>query len=138
MTDIMNAIKELRNRTGLSAQKFGDKYSIPMRTIQNWESGTTTCPEYVLGLLTRAVNEDFPKEITKQYYLFEKNEDNSFKKYTFDELKSYFEPNPEIASDGEKAAYANATDLEGLKDFIENFVNNSDGVHYNDYYIEEC
>lgn len=54
-------IKELRTITGLSAQKFGDKYKIPLRTIQNWEGEVNKPPEYVLLLLERAVKEDFKK-----------------------------------------------------------------------------
>lgn len=54
-------IKELRKMTGLSAQKFGDKYGIPMRTIQNWEGGVNTPPAYVVSLLERVVKEDYKK-----------------------------------------------------------------------------
>lgn len=52
-------IKEIRALTGLSAQKFGDKYHIPLRTIQGWELGERKCPDYVIELLERAVKEDF-------------------------------------------------------------------------------
>ena len=52
-------IKELRNLTGLSQTAFGEKYDIPMRTIQNWEKGIRVPPTYVLKLLERAVKEDF-------------------------------------------------------------------------------
>lgn len=52
-------IKEIRSLTGLSQQKFGDKYKIPLRTIQNWEGGVNTPPDYVISLLERAVKEDF-------------------------------------------------------------------------------
>lgn len=55
-------IKDLRARTGLSAQKFGDKYKIPQRTIQSWEYGRRSAPEYLLFLLERAVLEDFPED----------------------------------------------------------------------------
>ena len=55
-------IKGIRQLTGLSAQKFGDKYKIPLRTIQNWEGGVNKPPEYVLILLERAVKEDFKQE----------------------------------------------------------------------------
>lgn len=55
-------IREIRAMTGLSAQKFGDKYDIPMRTIQNWEGGQRKAPEYVCKLLERVVKEDFGKE----------------------------------------------------------------------------
>lgn len=51
-------IKELRNFTGLSQRAFSDKYKIPKRTIENWESGKSKCPDYVRQLLERAVLED--------------------------------------------------------------------------------
>jgi len=52
-------IKALRKRTGLSMQKFGDLYGIPLRTIQSWEGGVRMPPEYVVRLLERAVKDDF-------------------------------------------------------------------------------
>ena len=54
----MNKYRELRKMTGLSTQKFGDKYGIPMRTVQGWELGKATPPEYVFKLLERVVRED--------------------------------------------------------------------------------
>lgn len=54
-------VKELRSITGLSAQKFGDRYKIPMRTIQDWEYQKRTPPVYVIELLERAVRQDFPE-----------------------------------------------------------------------------
>lgn len=54
-------IKEIRKLTGLSQTEFGKLYSIPMRTIQNWEGGQRECPEYVRLLLERVVKEDYCK-----------------------------------------------------------------------------
>ena len=54
-------VKELRKKTGLSQTAFGEKYGIPMRTIQNWENGVNDPPDYLIGLLERAVREDFKK-----------------------------------------------------------------------------
>ena len=54
-------VKELRGLTGLSQQKFGDLYSIPKRTLQNWELGINDCPIYVRLALERMVKEDFKK-----------------------------------------------------------------------------
>ena len=51
--------KAIRQKTGLSQQKFGDRYGIPKRTIQNWENGVNEPPEYVLSLLERLVDIDF-------------------------------------------------------------------------------
>ena len=58
----MNKIRELRKLTGLSANKFGMRYGIPLRTVQNWELGKTEPPPYVVKLLTRCVLEDVEKE----------------------------------------------------------------------------
>lgn len=52
-------VKELRGLTGLSQQKFGDLYSIPKRTLQNWELGINDCPIYFRLALERMVKEDF-------------------------------------------------------------------------------
>lgn len=52
-------IKEIRQLTGLSQTAFGNKYGIPMRTIQNWENGKRECPSYLVSLLERVVKEDF-------------------------------------------------------------------------------
>lgn len=44
-------IKEIRALTGLSQVRFAERYRIPRRTVENWESGVTAPPEYVLELL---------------------------------------------------------------------------------------
>lgn len=65
-------IKEIRNKTNLSAQKFGDKYGIPLRTIQDWERGERKPPEYVVDLLNRVVEME---SIIPMVYVFEKYRD---------------------------------------------------------------
>ena len=54
-------IKEIRELTGLSQAKFGEKYNIPQRTIENWESGNRKPPEYLPDLLERVVRADYNK-----------------------------------------------------------------------------
>lgn len=44
-------IKEMRAETGLSQVKFAEHLGIPRRTIENWESGTNHCPQYVRDLI---------------------------------------------------------------------------------------
>lgn len=60
-------VKELRMLSGLSQKAFSDKYKIPKRSIENWEGGKRTPPEYVISLLERVVREDIEKNrrITK-------------------------------------------------------------------------
>ena len=74
----------------------------------------------------------------KKYYLLEKGESggNSYKKYNFKELKDYFKPDDE-ADDEELKSWDRITNIDELKEFIDDFVNNNGGMHYHDYYIEE-
>ena len=53
-----NNIKEIRLMTGLSQAKFAEKYGIPKRSIENWESGKRNCPSYVESLLKKVVETD--------------------------------------------------------------------------------
>ena len=52
-------IRSLRKYAGLSQRAFGSRYSIPWRTIQNWEGGIREAAVYVRRLLMRCVFEDF-------------------------------------------------------------------------------
>ena len=55
-------LKEMRKLLGLSQAAFGDRYNIPVRTIQDWENGRRKAPIYVLELLERVVTEDSEAE----------------------------------------------------------------------------
>lgn len=50
--------KEMREYLNVSRVEFSRRYNIPVRTLENWESGKSQCPEYVMSLLERAVLED--------------------------------------------------------------------------------
>lgn len=56
--DSPEMVKELRETLGLSQEKMGQRYGIPKRTIEDWETGKMTPPAYTLRLLERAVMED--------------------------------------------------------------------------------
>ena len=51
-------IAEMRERLNVSRAEFSRRYNIPIRTLENWESGKSKCPDYVRQLLERAVLED--------------------------------------------------------------------------------
>lgn len=51
-------IREMRAGLGDTQSEFADRYHIPFRTIQNWETGVRKPPEYILSLLERQVKED--------------------------------------------------------------------------------
>lgn len=44
-------IKQLRKVTGLTQKKFSERFKIPLRTVQNWESGTNAPAEYIPRLI---------------------------------------------------------------------------------------
>lgn len=41
----------VRKLSGLTQRAFADEYSIPVRTIENWDAGMREPPQYVLELL---------------------------------------------------------------------------------------
>lgn len=54
-------VKEMREILQISRAEFSRRYHIPPRTLEDWENGKRTPPEYVLALLERAVKEDSEK-----------------------------------------------------------------------------
>ena len=68
----MNAIKEIRENTGMNRADFSKVYNIPIRTLEDWEAGRRKCPEYVVSLLRRVTNEDIDN--TKAFKLYANNE----------------------------------------------------------------
>lgn len=51
-------IKEMRLLLQVSRTEFSRQYQIPLRTLEDWESGKRNPPNYVLELLERVVKED--------------------------------------------------------------------------------
>ena len=49
--DIANTIRELRASTGMSRKAFSDHTGIPVRTLEDWEAGRRTPPEYIPRLI---------------------------------------------------------------------------------------
>lgn len=56
------SISDLRSLIGLSRSEFSRRYGVPIRTLEDWEAGRRTPPEYVISLLERVVKEDIKKE----------------------------------------------------------------------------
>jgi transcriptional regulator with XRE-family HTH domain len=50
--DAAKIIKELREQTGMNRREFSEYTMIPVRTLEDWEAGKRTPPEYVPRLLT--------------------------------------------------------------------------------------
>lgn len=49
--------KEARAETGLSGAKLAERMLIPIRTLENWESGVRTPPVYVQRLVLNELEE---------------------------------------------------------------------------------
>ena len=49
--DTAKTIKELRESTGMSRKEFSEHTGIPVRTLEDWEAGRRTPPEYIPRLI---------------------------------------------------------------------------------------
>ena len=49
--DIAKSIKELRESTGMSRKEFSEHTGIPVRTLEDWEAGRRTPPDYIPRLI---------------------------------------------------------------------------------------
>ncbi|MBE5953930.1 MAG: transcriptional regulator [Lachnospiraceae bacterium] len=49
--EIQNKIKELRAHTGMNRKEFSIHLGIPLRTIEDWEAGRRTPPDYIPRLI---------------------------------------------------------------------------------------
>lgn len=56
--DVKDKIRELRTKTGMNRREFSEFYGIPLRTMEEWESGRRVPAEYVVRLLAYAVEYD--------------------------------------------------------------------------------
>ena len=54
----MKTVQEIRKATGLSQSKFCAPLNSPVRTLQKWETGERSCPEYVVELIAYRVQTD--------------------------------------------------------------------------------
>ena len=54
----MNTIRELRNATKMSQNRFAAYLGIPVANIQHWEQGVATPPAYLISLISRVMRHD--------------------------------------------------------------------------------
>ena len=57
MDEALN-IRDMRKQLGDTQSEFAERYNIPFRTVQNWETGMRKPPEYILELLKARIKED--------------------------------------------------------------------------------
>lgn len=59
------SFRDIRNHTGLTRAEFCRSYCIPIRTVEDWESGTRSCPDYLRLLLMQDVGM-YKKPVTNE------------------------------------------------------------------------
>ena len=50
-------IKEARNQVGFTQKQVQELMGIPVRTLQNWEAGSRSCPDYIERLIVEKILE---------------------------------------------------------------------------------
>ncbi len=50
--------KKIRESTGLSQQKFADKFNIPVTNIQKWEQGIHKPLDYVVSMILTILEQE--------------------------------------------------------------------------------
>jgi len=55
----MSRIREVRRQAKLTQKQLAEHYDIPLRTLQDWETGKRKPPEYIINLLLRCIAADF-------------------------------------------------------------------------------
>lgn len=58
-------IKELRLSTRMTQREFAGYFNIPLRTIENWETGKRNPPEYVVELIRYKIEKEENMNRTK-------------------------------------------------------------------------
>ena len=58
-------VREMRTLLGDTQSEFAARYNIPFRTVQNWEAGVRTPPEYMISLLEDRIRSDLTNRKTK-------------------------------------------------------------------------
>ena len=60
-------IKGLRDKTGMTRKAFSDHLGIPVRTVEDWEKGKRTPPEYIRRLIAYQLKyEELIKKLGKE------------------------------------------------------------------------
>lgn len=52
-------IKQTRMKYGLTQKQVSDITGVPKRSIENWETGSRRCPDYVTGMIVNILDQKF-------------------------------------------------------------------------------
>ena len=76
-------IREMWTLLGDTQSEFAARYNIPFRTVQNWESGVRTPPEYMISLLEDRIRSDLTNRKTKVLPKYDPQKNNLPKRSDF-------------------------------------------------------
>ena len=68
-----NRIRELRESIGLTRKEFSEHIGIPVRTLEDWEAGRRTPPEYIPRLISYQLKYE---ELLREVSVKDKDEGN--------------------------------------------------------------
>lgn len=58
-------IKQLRALSGMTQKQFSEYFGIPLRTLEDWETGKSECKSYIISLIQyKLENEGIIKKST--------------------------------------------------------------------------
>ena len=66
MTDFAEKLKNLRVESGWTRPKVVDRVGVPLRTLEDWEAGKRTPPNYVQRLVLDRLALEIKKEQRKK------------------------------------------------------------------------
>ena len=75
MDEALN-IRDMRKQLGDTQSEFAERYNIPFRTVQNWETGMRKPPEYILELLKARIKEDLINKRASALPKYDSNKQN--------------------------------------------------------------
>lgn len=59
-------VKQIAADAGLSLRGLARRFGIPQRTMENWSSGSRSCPTYVLLMMQECLGQYDPPENEKE------------------------------------------------------------------------
>lgn len=69
-----NIIKSIREALQVSQSQFSERFNIPVKTVQSWESGIRKPPAYVPEMMLRICELESELEVIKnEYAAFKEN-----------------------------------------------------------------
>lgn len=64
--EVREVLIELRESTGMNRREFAEYFTIPYRTVQEWELGNRRMPEYLLRLMQYKIQAESKKAELKK------------------------------------------------------------------------